>query len=78
MHEMYAHDVREEEWNVADCHNHKPWDEYVEWEIMDDLHAVSVGDWGNPFWAVVTADGVYCSRKCADAHHITLHGGEQA
>ena len=61
MHEMYAHDIREEEWNVADCDNHKPWSEYREWEIMWDLHAVSVGDWMNPFWGICTPDG--CSAR---------------
>ena len=72
MHEMYSHYIREEEWNVADCHNHKPWDKYVDGELMDDLHAVSVSDWTNPFWGVVTADGVYCSQACADEHTSKL------
>jgi hypothetical protein len=72
MHEMYAHDIREEEWNVADCDNHKPWSEYREWEIMWDLHAVSVGDWMNPFWGICTPDGVFCSQKCADEFCETI------
>jgi hypothetical protein len=64
MHEMYAHDLREEEWNVAWCDNHIPWDEFEDGELMD-IHAVSVGDWTNPYFAVCTDVGVFCSRECA-------------
>jgi hypothetical protein len=49
--------------NVADCDNHRPWSEYVEFEIMDDLHSVSSGE---GYRAVVTAEGVFCSQGCAD------------
>jgi galactose-1-phosphate uridylyltransferase len=55
---------QEFEGNIAYCDNHRPWSEYVEWEIMDDLHGVSSGE--GEFRAVVTAEGVFCSQRCAD------------
>jgi hypothetical protein len=62
--------ISDEEWDgeIAHCDNHIPWNEYVEWEIMDDLHSVSSGE--GEFRAVVTAEGIFCSQGCADeAHH---------
>ena len=52
--------------NVADCDNHRPWSEYVEFEIMDDLHSVSSGE---GYRAVVTPEGIFCSQPCADEAH---------
>jgi hypothetical protein len=51
-----------EEWMGVDCDNHRA--DYAEFEIMDDLHDVSVGE--GPVHAVVTAEGVFCSQGCAD------------